>query len=496
MTDDGRTSTTIERFPTGIAGLDTILQGGLYRGTVYLFLAKPGTGKTILGNQLCFSHVAAGGRAVVVTLLTESHSRLIAHLRPFAFFDPASVGAGLSYVTGYQALESGKLKGLLSLLRQVVRDQKATLLVLDGFVTAGAMSESELDVKKFVHELQSFVELIGCTTILLTGASDAGVQYAVRTMVDGLVELHVDSAGMAAVRSLEVTKSRGSAALMGRHPFEITDAGVTVFPRMESHVGKLVSRDDSLVGAPVAEFGIAGLDAMFGGGVRRGSLTLVLGAPASGKTLVGLNLLAEGARQSERGLYFGFFEAAVDLRERARATGLDLSDFEAAGLIDMMWQSPVDAIADALAVRLVTTLRERGIRRLVIDGLGGFKDSLVFAERWGRFFLALSHELRAMGVVTILTDETRTLGEFEIPGHGLTAMLDNILCLRHVEVRTGIRRVLSIIKQRDGVGDTSPHAFSIDARGIVVSPAHGARATGGSRKGAKATKGRRGPSGR
>jgi circadian clock protein KaiC len=69
--DDDLTSKMLERVPSGLPGLDTILRGGFLRGGVYLFLAWPGSGKTILGNQICFRHVASGGRALFVTLLTE-----------------------------------------------------------------------------------------------------------------------------------------------------------------------------------------------------------------------------------------------------------------------------------------------------------------------------------------------------------------------------------------------------------------------------------------
>lgn len=161
---------TLTRVPTGIPGLDAILKGGLFGGGIYMILARPGSGKTILGNQICFHHVATGGRALVVTLLTESHARMIARLGTLAFFDLSCVGTSMSYVTGYQDLEKGKLKGLLGLLRKTVREHKATLLMIDGLVTAGLMADSELESKKFIHELQVFVELIGCTTLLLTGA--------------------------------------------------------------------------------------------------------------------------------------------------------------------------------------------------------------------------------------------------------------------------------------------------------------------------------------
>ena len=464
--DDLKTK-TLERVASGIPGLDTILGGGFLRGGVYLVHAKPGSGKTILGNQICFRHVAGGGRALVVTLLTESHSRLLSQLENLTFFDAACVGSTLSYVSGYQALETDKLKGLLLLLRRTVRDHKATLLVIDGVVTAGAMAESELETKKFIHELQVFVELVGCTTLLLTGATAPAEQYAFRTMVDGLLELELDAVGMEAARTIEIAKFRGGAVLMGRHLFEITNAGITVYPRTESRARPVVGRPDPGL-VPPAAFGIQGLDGMLAGGLRPGSITMALGTPGSGKTLLGLSMLAAGAKLWEPGLYFGFSETAVDLAQKAQGMGIPLAAHVDSGLVDIMWQSPLDSIADALAERLLEAVRARKVRRLFIDGLHGFKTSLVYPARAERFFTALCDELRSLGVVTLISDEMLSLGAVELPRDGLTTSLDNVILLRHVETQARIHKFVSVMKMRAGAGDSAVREFSIDARGFSV----------------------------
>src|SRR5271156_432904 len=97
--NDDPVSKILERIPSGVPGLDVITRGGLFRGGVYMILAPPGSGKTILGNEICFRHVASGGRAAYVTLLTESHARLIASLQGLRFFDTKRVGSSLTYIT-------------------------------------------------------------------------------------------------------------------------------------------------------------------------------------------------------------------------------------------------------------------------------------------------------------------------------------------------------------------------------------------------------------
>jgi circadian clock protein KaiC len=457
------------RAPTGLPGLDTILCGGLLRGGVYMFLAAPGSGKTIFANQICFHHVAQGQRALYVTLLTESHSRMLSSMANLSFFDATRVGAGLSYVSGYPALEKDKLKGLLSLLRQTIRDHQATLLVIDGFLVLGSLAASELETKKFIQELQVLVEFVGCTTLILAGEIRAEASYALRTMVDGLFELSLEAAGMQSVRTLQVSKFRGSGLLLGKHQFEITGDGVTIFPRTESHRGKSFMRPDSSL-VPLASFGIRGLDDMLGGGLRSGSMTMVLGAPGSGKTLLGLSLLAAGADAGEPCLYFGFFETASELCRRADGIGLRLSAHVESGSIELLWQSPLEAIADALAERLLGAVRARGVKRLFIDGIGGFKDSLPDARRSRAFLGALCNELSSLGVVTVLSEQTSQLSELEFPEHGLTALLDTVIGLRYVAQGQRIQKCISLLKIREGGGDPSPREFSIDASGFSVSP--------------------------
>lgn len=461
--------TSRERVGTGVRGLDTILSGGFFPGNVYLVQANPGSGKTILGNQICFNHVASGGRAVFVTLLTESHSKLLAQLESLAFFDPKVIGDTLTYVTAYQALESEKLRGLLVLLRKIVRDHDATVLVIDGIVTAGAMAESGVEVKKFIHELQAFVELVGCTTILLTGESEARDQYALRTMVDGLLELRLEPVGMEAVRTLEVTKFRGSSSLLGRHPFEINGQGMVVYPRVESDRGRAAKRPERGDGRLTA-FGVGKLDEMLGGGLQPGSVTLALGTPGSGKTLLGMSLLDHAARAKRKGLFFGFFEAPSTLPHKGKSVGIEWASHIEKGLLHVVWQPPLDIIADALADKLVREVRTKDIEVLVVDGMLGFLDALTHKERAQRFFGALSNELRSLGIVTLFTDETNSFRQLEFSHPNLVSMFDNVLFMRHLEHGQRVHKLISVPKMRENAGDSSMHEYAIGAEGFVVAP--------------------------
>jgi circadian clock protein KaiC len=138
--------------------------------------------------------------------------------------------------------------------------------------------------------------------------------------------------------------------------------------------------------------------------------------------------------------------------------------------VELQWQSSFDGVADALAGRLLDTVRARGTKRLFIDGIGGFRDALVYPDRTRRFFNRLFSELRALGVATMVSDESRHLSEIELPDHPLTALLDNVISLRHAEVVSRVPKIVSVMKMRRGASGTSSRWFWIGPQGFVVAP--------------------------
>ena len=454
------------RIATGSAGLDTLLNGGWLHGGTYMVSGAPGTGKTLLGNQLCFSHVAQGGRAVFVTMLSESHGRMMTHLRRMDFFQREHIGQSLHYVSGYATLKAEGLEGLSRLLYRSVREHQATVLVVDGLLAAQEMAGSVLVFREFLHALGVHNALAGCTTLVLTNRpeSAADPQFA---MVDGVVALEMHLEGQHAVRTVEVTKLRGERQLTGRHVFEIQQSGLVVYPRLESLYGQPPEEPPEPPGR--AGFGLAGLDAMLGGGLPHGSFTLLTGATGSGKTLLGLHLLAAGAAHDEPGLYVSFTESRARLLAKAAGAGLALDDALANGRLEFERYSAVEPLPDALAHRMLAHVRRQGTRRLVIDGLGPVLDTMTPPRALG-FVSALSHALRARGTTLVLTHPTSLLlaQQHEPPLHGVEPLIDNLVMLRYVDRGAQMYRLLSILKMRESDYESSLREFSISAGGIRV----------------------------
>nr|WP_297355439.1 ATPase domain-containing protein [uncultured Caldimonas sp.] len=455
----------LERVPSRIPGLDVLLGGGFFRSGVYIVQGHPGSGKTILANQLCYSHVANGGRAVYVTLLAESHARMLQHIRGLSFFDESVIPNGLSYISAFHDLESEGLKGLMSVLRREMRARNVSVLILDGLVAAAEAAETDRALKKFIHEVQTSAVFHGCTVFLLTSGGLQRVN-AEHTMVDGLIELEDRVFDARAERTIQVRKFRGAGALRGKHGFRITDDGLEVFPRIEALYGQPAepSGNDG-----VLTTGVDTLDALLAErGLPRASASVVIGSTGTGKTTLALHYLSRSTAD-EPGLMFGFFESPTRLRMKAARLGLDLAQLEAAGALTFMWHPQGEYVLDELAHRLLAVVRERGIRRLAIDGLSGFFEATIYPERTGRFFSCLVNELRRLGVTVFMTLETRDVVSSVVSTpFGVSAFVDNLLYLRFVEHKGTVKRLLTITKMRDTDFDPGLHEAVITPAGMKI----------------------------
>ncbi len=454
----------IERLHSAVPGFDQILGGGLFRTGVYIIQGLPGCGKTILANQICYGHVAEGGSAVYVTLLAESHSRMIQHLSTLSFFDVNAFPDKLAYISAFHDLESSGLKGLMAVLRREMRTRKVGVLVLDGLVAASE-GASDLDLKKFVHELQSIAVLQDCTVLLLT-SGNIHRMAAEHTMVDGLIELEDKLFDARSERSIQVRKFRGAGPLRGKHSLRIDNDGITVFPRIES-IYRSAAIDTMSTAATTT--GIASLDSLLAiGGLPKASSTVVIGSTGTGKTSLGVQFL-HASTVEEPGLHLSFFEGPARIRSKARSLGLALDDLEAAGAIELMWQTPGEALIDEIAERLLAAIARRKVKRLVIDGLSGFLDSTVFPERINRFFSCLANELRSRGVTVLMTLETRDVVSSVISmPWGVSGLVDNLFFLRFVHDEGHVERLLTIIKMRDTDYQAGLRRLKIDSQGMHI----------------------------
>ena len=415
----------MKRFPTTVAGLDGILHGGLFEGGVYIFEGPPGVGKTTLANQIAYNHAKEGGKTLYVTMLSESHARMVQHMEGQTFFQKSAVNSMVFYLSGYREFEQNGLKAVVSLLRGELARSGATLLVIDGLVvSAPAIDEG---VRQFVHELQSLVTAMNCTCLLLTSGRGNALS-AEQSMVDGIFAFDHYLYRGRAERLVQVCKFRGSEVVRGQHAYCITNDGIHVFPRLESM--PMVAKE--LPPPRAANVGIPDLDgALKDKGVCAGSSSVVIGESGSGKTLLALRFAVAAKPVEPVLLLLGSPETAQNIFEMGARFDIPLEKSAKGGTLFVHTIGQSDESLDEMGHKILRLVEEHGIRRVVLDSAAALADTLAFPERGYRFIGRLLHELKHRHVTSLFTlDPAEIAVASGTPlATGLSALFDNAFSL-------------------------------------------------------------------
>jgi circadian clock protein KaiC len=456
----------LKRLESGIRGFDALLKGGLVAGASYIVQGKPGSGKTILANQLGFNHVRHNGRVLFATLLAEPHDRLFHFLSTLSFFDRSAVGQSIQFVSAFDTLENDGLDEVVKLLRREITRQQTSLLILDGLLNARSRAETPLDTKQFISELQGHAAFAGCTVMFLTSSQldDGSPEH---TMVDGVIEMGEEIVGSRTVRRIKMRKTRGSGAIPGAHEFEINDQGISIYPRLES----MLIRADLPLDTPqiLVGSGIDALDAHIGGGLVRTSVTLIMGPSGAGKTSLGLQFLGRCSAE-EPGLYFGFHESPQRAKAKARSLGRDFASLEAAGAVHIDWNPASAGLIDRLCYELLERVERQQVKRVFIDSINALSRTAADPSRVLDVLETLLGELRARGVTVMAAWEAHRLidNRVGVLMPDISGVVDNLLLVQFVQRRTELQRQVSILKIRDNAYDPSPLEVVMSRAGITM----------------------------
>ncbi len=456
----------IRLLKTGIPGFDEILGGGLPMHSLYLIQGLAGSGKTTLACQMGFAHARNGEKILILTLIAESHAKMINHFSNFSFYDETLIGNRIMLHSAYASLAKGGLRELLRLITASLAEEKPSILIVDGFRSVRSASPSDLDLSEFMHSLNSLVATMGCTTFLLSPV-EGNVPDSENTLVDGLIELSQYEQGMRLVREIKVFKMRGANHLLGKHAFDVRPDGIVMYPRLETTVGK--RNAPASASSEHISCGIPSWDRAIGGGIVKASVTNLLGSPGVGKTSMGLHFIDHGLRNGEPCLIVGFFESPQRLIEKARRIGLDLASPHASGQLEIMWQLPLEVLLDELACRILDNVRQRGVKRLFIDGVEGIGHIAMHPDRAPGFLIALVNELRVGGVTTFVTEQLPYFKENSCRNNSsASALYENIMLLDFVEHEDVHYRQISVMKLRENGYDNANHLMIISDQGVTV----------------------------
>jgi circadian clock protein KaiC len=454
----------MERVSTGNPDLDMILSGGLPRNSINVLMGAPGSGKTILAEQLVFANAGPDCRVLYLTTLSEPLAKMVGYLQNYAFVDIARIGTDIIYHSLSDELMADPQQ-LHTEILALIKEQRPRIIIIDSFKAIADLLPSTQAWRKMVFDLAGLLTAYGATALWIgeyTWETGSGpIEFAV---ADGIIELQRIQRGSRDERYLRVAKLRGSNFLDGNHAFWINAEGLHIFPRL---VTAPISPDYE----PILErlqTGITGLDSMVEQGWLRGTATLIQGPSGSGKTMVALHFLRKAVEDGEPALLVNFQENPVQLRRSMRSLGWDADELLRPDKIDHFYTSPVELQIDTIVQEIFRRLSERGVKRLVIDAVGDLRKSAPDATRFDDYVYSLLQHFAIMNVTVMLTVETLR-GEAEQASleAGVSYISDNIVSLS-VELGDELCRWIRVLKTRGSAHDGRRHALRIGPTGVIV----------------------------
>lgn len=452
--DERRNTATEARVSTGCAGLDSILSGGLPAGRLYLIEGDPGAGKTTLALQFVRDGVSKGERVLYITL-SESRADLAHAARSHGMpLDGVEIVELLpdeddllpeQQYTVFHPAEVELNDRMQSIVKEVQR-VKPERLVIDALSELRMLAKDPLRYRRQILSLKDFMSDHQCTVLLLDDRSSRQPDLQLHSIVHGVVSMDKVPRNYGKTRrQVEIVKLRGSSYREGYHDYTIVTGGVVIFPR-------LVAADTRNVRPPEpVPSGIPELDALTGGGLDRGTSTLLIGPAGCGKTSIAVQFVHTAAQRGEACAMFSFEEAPHTLITRATGLGIDIRPFLDDGKICIERVDPAEMSPGELVAMVQELVEKKNVRVIVLDSLNGYLQSMP-----GEQFLAVHlHELLAYlgnrGILTLMIlAQAGTIGSPLQSAVDVSYLADNILLLRYFESHGEVRQAISTIKRRSG----------------------------------------------
>jgi circadian clock protein KaiC len=460
------------RIATGVSGLDDILGGGLTPHRLYLIEGLPGSGKTTLALQFLLSGVARGEPVLYITLsetveelrgVASSHGWTLdgitirelvpseESLQPddqYTMFHPSEVELGETTKT---------------ILADVDR-LKPARIVFDSLSEMRLLAGNPLRYRRQILALKQFFAGRSCTVVLLDDMTSANHDLQVQSNAHGVLLLEQLNPDYGAERRrLRVVKFRGSAFRGGYHDYVIRHGGLKVFPRL--------TNTDRGVPPPMEKLasGIDEIDTLMGGGIERGTSTLIVGAAGTGKSSLSAQFVAAAAARGQSSIIFVFDEAVRTLLARAEDLGIDLKTHTKSGRVKIQSVDPAEMSPGELTQTIRRSVEQDKATIVVIDSLNGFLNAMPGEKHLVIQLHELLTYLGNAGVATLLISAHHGLiGSQMSSPVDASYLADAVILMRYFEMKGEVRQAISVIKKRGGTHERTIREFKMEGGRVRV----------------------------
>ncbi|THD37301.1 MAG: circadian clock protein KaiC [Sphingomonas sp.] len=462
----------MDNYETGVAGLDEILAGGLAKGRLYLLEGSPGTGKTTIATQFLMAGAAAGETVLYITLSeTEQELRDGAASHGWTFPDNFKV---FELIPPESLLDEDQQQSLLyssdlelgettKRIFEAFERVKPSRVVLDSLSEIRLLAQSSLRYRRQILALKHYFAKHDATVLMLDDLTADVMDKTVHSVAHAVIRLEELSPSYGAERRrMRVLKYRGRRYRGGFHDFVIDTGGVRVFPRLVSaeyragFARKTVASDNE------------SLNRLLGGGLERGSSTLILGPSGTGKSLLALSFVKSAVARGESAAMFVFDEELGLLFERSKGLGIDLQAMVDAKKLVIEQIDAAELTPGEFSERVRVCVEKHGARTVVIDSLNGYQAAMPEEQALVLHMHELLQYLNRQGATTFLTVAQHGLvGDMKAPVD-VTYLADTVILLRYFEALGRVRRAVSVVKKRTGTHEDTIREYMLGSQGITL----------------------------
>lgn len=466
-------SPSLRKTTCGIPALDDILHGGFWPERLYLIDGNPGSGKTTLALQFLRAGVQLGDRCLYVTL-SESRQELLdgaathdwsldgIDIVELASEDEALEGNGS--LTMIQPADV-ELSETTQKILDAVDKTNPQRVVLDSLSEMRLLAQSSLRYRRQILALKEFFAGRKCTVLMLDDRTAEGPDLQLHSIAHGVLALYLKPPVYGeARRQLQVLKFRGSDFATGFHDFRIRRGGIVVFPRL------VASEHGAEFDRTLIPSGVTKLDMLLGGGVERGTSTLLVGPPGSGKSTIALQYAAAATERGDHAAAFIFDETRAALLGRSAGIGLTIREGSGPGQMTLRQIDPVEISPGEFAAEVRRAVEQDRARVVIMDSLNGYLNAM-FQDN---YLAAQLHEILSYlsnsGVTTMMVvAQNGMLGPNMTSPIDASYLADCVVLLRYFEHNGAVKKAISVMKKRTGGHEDSIRQIWFDAHGIHLS---------------------------